>query len=101
MRRFREETGQTLVLLAGACVVLLLFVGVLAALGQALLGRGRLQRAADLAAISAARATRDDFPRLFDRSPNRGSPRRRIWSGRAPQRSRRRVQTARCCARAM
>jgi hypothetical protein len=69
MRRLRGEAGQTLVMLAGACVVLLLFVGVLGALGKALLGRGRLQRAADLAAVSAARSMRDDFPRLFDRSP--------------------------------
>jgi hypothetical protein len=55
-----------LVALAGAAVVLLLTVGVLAALGKALLGRGGAQRAADLAAISAARAMRDDFPRLFE-----------------------------------
>lgn len=58
-----------LVALAGAAVALLLFVGVLGALGKALLGRERLQRAADLAAVSAARSMRDDFPRLFDRSP--------------------------------
>jgi hypothetical protein len=64
------ERGQTLVLLAGAAVILLLFVGVLGALGKALLGRGRLQRAADLAAVSAARSMRDDFPRLFDRGPH-------------------------------
>jgi soluble lytic murein transglycosylase-like protein len=67
MRRLLGDAGQTLVLLAGACAVLLLFVGVLGALGKALLGRGRLQRAADLAAVSAARSMRDDFPRLFDR----------------------------------
>jgi len=58
-----------LVALAGAAIVLLLFAGVLGALGKALLGRGRLQRAADLAAVSAARSMRDDFPRLFDRGP--------------------------------
>lgn len=68
--RLCGEAGQTLVLLAGAAVVLLLFVGVLGALGSALLGRGRLQRAADLAAVSAGRSMRDDFPRLFDRSPH-------------------------------
>jgi hypothetical protein len=59
-----------LIALAGAAVVLLLFVGVLGALGKALLGRGRLQRAADLAAVSGARSMRDDFPRLFDRGPS-------------------------------
>src|SRR5215213_2912579 len=67
--RLRTEGGQALVALAGAAVMLLLFVGVLGALGQALLGRGRLQRAADLAAVSAGRSMRDDFPRLFDRGP--------------------------------
>jgi hypothetical protein len=70
MRRLRGEAGQVLVLLVGAAVVLLLFVGVLGALGKALLDRGRLQRAADLTAVSAARSMRDDFPRLFDRSPH-------------------------------
>ena len=50
----------------GAAVVLLLFVGVLGALGRALLGRGRLKRAADLAAVSGARSMRDDFPRRRD-----------------------------------
>jgi hypothetical protein len=68
MGRLPRERGQALVLLLAAAVVLLLFVGVLGALGKALLGRGRLQRAADLAAVSAARSMRDDFPRLFDRS---------------------------------
>ena len=60
------ERGQALVMMTGAGVVLLLAVGVLAALGQALLGRAGAQRAADLAAISAARAMRDDFGRLFE-----------------------------------
>lgn len=62
----RGERGQTLVLMTGAGVVLLLAVGVLGALGQALLGRGGAQRAADLAAVSAARSMRDDFSRLFE-----------------------------------
>src|SRR5438067_4477772 len=68
MARLRDARGQALVLLVGAVVLLLLFVGVLGALGRALAGRGRLQRAADLAAVSAGRSMRDDFPRLFDRS---------------------------------
>jgi hypothetical protein len=71
VRRLRGEAGQTLVMLAGACVLLLLFVGVLGALGKALLGRGRLQQAADLSAVSAAESMRDDFPRLFERGPQR------------------------------
>jgi len=64
--RFGGERGQALVLLLGAAVVLLMTVGVLGALGRALLGRGRAQRAADLAAVSAARAMRDEFARLFE-----------------------------------
>jgi hypothetical protein len=67
VKRLAEERGQTLVLLAGAAVLLLLFAGVLAALGNAMLERGRFQRAADLAAASAGRSMRDDFPRLFER----------------------------------
>ena len=62
----RGERGQALVLMTGAGIVLLLAVGVLGALGQALLGRGGVQRAADLAAISAARSMHDDFRRLFE-----------------------------------
>jgi len=46
--------------------VVLLGAGVLAALGGALAQKGRLQRATDLAALSAARAMRDDFDRLFE-----------------------------------
>ena len=45
---------------------MLLGAGVLAALGGALAQKGRLQRATDLAALSAARAMRDDFERLFE-----------------------------------
>jgi hypothetical protein len=63
---WREERGQALVLMVGAGLALLLSVGVLAALGRALLDRGRAQRAADLGAVSAARSMRDDFWRLFE-----------------------------------
>jgi Transglycosylase SLT domain/D-alanyl-D-alanine carboxypeptidase/Putative Flp pilus-assembly TadE/G-like len=69
--RLRGEHGQALVMLAGVAVALVLFAGVLGALGKALLGRGRLQRAADLAAVSGARSMRDDFPRLFERGQRR------------------------------
>ena len=62
----RAERGQLLVLLIGIVFVLLLGIGVLGALGKALLGKGRYQRAADLAAVSAARSMRDDFGRLFE-----------------------------------
>jgi hypothetical protein len=53
-------------LLVGAIFLLLLGTGVLGALANALLGRGRYQRAADLAAVSAAHSMRVDFPRLFE-----------------------------------
>ena len=61
-----QERGQVLVLLVAALLALALGVGALGALGRALLGKGRMQRAADLAAVSAARSMRDDFPRLFE-----------------------------------
>src|SRR4029450_10808915 len=61
----RGERGQTLVMLLGAVFVLVFGLGVLGALGKALLGKGRYQRAADLAAVSAARSVRDEFARLL------------------------------------
>jgi hypothetical protein len=60
-----SERGQALVLLPAAVLVLMIGVGLLAGFGRALLERGRYQRAADLAAVSAARSMRDDFARLF------------------------------------
>jgi hypothetical protein len=71
MRR-QGERGQALILLTVAATALLLGAGVLAALGSALLGRGRMQRAADLGAISAARSMQDDFQRLFEPPTLRG-----------------------------
>jgi hypothetical protein len=71
----RSERGQALVLLTGAAFVLMFGVAVLGAFGSALLERGRQQRAVDLAAISGARAMRDDFPRLFEpATDSRGYP---------------------------
>jgi hypothetical protein len=61
-----SERAQVLVLLLGAVLALVFGIGVLGAFGKALLGKGRHQRAADLAAISAARSMRDDFTRLFE-----------------------------------
>ena len=61
-----SERGQALVLTLGAMAVVLLGVLVLAAFGQALGGKSRHARAADLAAMSAARQMRADFPRLFE-----------------------------------
>lgn len=61
----RREEGQALLLVLGG--VFVLFAGALAlvAIAGAVTGKGRVQRAADLAAISAARSMRDDLPRLL------------------------------------
>jgi Transglycosylase SLT domain/D-alanyl-D-alanine carboxypeptidase/Putative Flp pilus-assembly TadE/G-like len=63
---WRAERGQTTVLLLGVLATLIAVSLVLAAFGQALGGRGRVQRVADLAAISGAHAMRDAYPRLFE-----------------------------------
>jgi hypothetical protein len=49
----------------GAALILILAAVALAAIGGAATGRGRVQRAADLAALSAVRSMRDDVPRLL------------------------------------
>ena len=63
--RLRDHRGQALLLSLGVLAALALGTMVLAAFGQALGGKSRHQRAADLAAVSAARAMRDAHPRLF------------------------------------
>lgn len=50
----------------GIVAAVLVGVLVLAAFGQALGGKSHHQRAADLAAVSAAQAMREDYPRLFE-----------------------------------
>ena len=62
----REERGQSSVLMLGLAGALLAGFLVLASFGQALGAKGRHQRGADLAAVSAARAMRDAYPRLFE-----------------------------------
>ena len=72
----RGESGQALVLVLGLAAALMLGTLVLAGFGQALGAKGRHQRAADLAAVSAAKGMQGDYPRLFeaavfeDGSPN-------------------------------
>jgi hypothetical protein len=63
--RLAAETGQALPLVLGGIVALAFVTLVLAAFGGAVTGKSRAQRAADLAALSAARSMRDDFDRLF------------------------------------
>jgi len=71
----RSENGQALPLALGASLALIAAVLALVAIAGAVTGKGRVQRAADLTAISAARSMRDDISRLL--SPPRlpdGSP---------------------------
>jgi hypothetical protein len=60
-----RERGQALPALMGAGLILILAALALTAIGGAATGRGRVQRAADLAALSAVRSMRDDTPRLL------------------------------------
>jgi hypothetical protein len=72
----RAEAGQALVLAIGGCFVLIAAALALVAIAGAVTGKGRAQRAADLAAISAVRSMRDDLgallapPRLPTGLPN-------------------------------
>ncbi len=63
--RLREERGQALLLALGGAFILIVAALALVAIAGAVTGKGRAQRAADLAAISAARSMRDDLPRLL------------------------------------
>lgn len=70
-----REDGQALPLALGGALALIAAALALVAIAAAITGKGRAQRAADLAAISAARSMRDDLARLL--SPARlpsGSP---------------------------
>jgi hypothetical protein len=60
-----RESGQVLPLALGGAFVLLAGALVLVAIAGAITGVGRVQRAADLVAISAARSMRDDLDRLL------------------------------------
>jgi hypothetical protein len=61
----RHEEGQALPLALGGAFALIAAALALVAIAGAVAGKGRVQRAADLAAISAARSMRDDLPRLL------------------------------------
>jgi soluble lytic murein transglycosylase-like protein len=66
MTESNREAGQASLLLLGVVAALLAGLSVLFAFGQALGAKGRHQRAADLAAISAAQVMRDNYSRLFE-----------------------------------
>src|SRR6476619_1372911 len=61
----RREDGQALLLALGGAFALIVAALALVAIAGAVTGKARAQRAADLAAISAARSMRDDLPRLL------------------------------------
>jgi hypothetical protein len=61
----RREDGQALLLALGGAFALIAAALAVVAIAGAVTGKGRAQRAADLAAISAARSMRDDLPRLL------------------------------------
>ena len=66
MSESNGEAGQASLLLLGVVAALLAGLVVLFAFGQALGAKGRHQRGADLAAISAAQVMRDNYARLFE-----------------------------------
>jgi soluble lytic murein transglycosylase-like protein len=66
MSRLRDERGQAAVLLTGVMVLVALGAFVLGAVARGVAAHGRHQTAADLAALSGARAMRTAFPRLFE-----------------------------------
>jgi hypothetical protein len=74
--RGRDESGQALILALGGALALIAAALALVAIAGAVTGKGRVQRAADLIAISAVRSMRDDLqrllspPRLGDGRPN-------------------------------
>jgi Transglycosylase SLT domain/D-alanyl-D-alanine carboxypeptidase len=61
----RDESGQALILALGGSLALIVAALALVAIAGAVTGKGRVQRAADLVAISAVRSMRDDLPRLL------------------------------------
>ncbi len=73
-QRADSQRGQALLVALGAMVVLMLGAAVLFWFGSALAGKGRMQRAADLAALSAARSMRDDLDRLYEPATIDGRP---------------------------
>jgi hypothetical protein len=83
------ERGQALPAVLGAAILVIALALILVAIGGASTAKGRMQRAADLGALSAARSMRDDFPRLFvpatlpDGSPNPAHLERAAYLARA------------------
>jgi len=68
------EAGQALLLILGALTAVLIGATVLGGVAQAIGRRGDSQRAADLAALAAARALRTAYPRVFEPAEIGGRP---------------------------
>ena len=85
------QHGQALPAVLAACAGLIGCALLLAAIGGAVTGKARAQRAADLSALSAVRSMRDDLPRLLaparlrDGSPNPRHLSRRAYLARAEE----------------
>ena len=74
MSRRPRERGQALLLLVGALAAVLVGAFVLGAVARGVGGQGRDQRAADLAALSGARAMYAAYDRLFEPAEIAGRP---------------------------
>jgi hypothetical protein len=85
----KQQDGQALPLALVGAFALIAAALALVAIAGAVTGKGRVQRAADLAAVSAARSMRDDLPRLLspsrlpDGSPNPGHIEKATYLARA------------------
>jgi hypothetical protein len=62
----RAQAGQAALLLIGLLLAVCIGAVVLGSIARGVGARGDLQRAADLAALSAARAMHDAYPRVFE-----------------------------------
>ena len=89
-RQAGGSSGQALPAVLGAGLILILAALALAAIGGAATGRGRVQRAADLAALSAVRSMRDDTARLLapERLPDGAANPRHLSRGEFFERAR-------------
>jgi hypothetical protein len=65
MKAKGDESGQALILALGGSLALIVAALALVAIAGAVTGKGRVQRASDLVAISAVRSMRDDLPRFL------------------------------------
>ncbi|HEY7618395.1 MAG TPA: transglycosylase SLT domain-containing protein [Solirubrobacteraceae bacterium] len=72
--RAGAERGQAALLLLGLLLAVVLGAVVLGGIARGVGARGDLQRAADLAALAAARAMHDAYPRVFEPAELHGAP---------------------------